>query len=303
MFSDTQRHPDGKYIDWAVSELQKRHGYKFLGYYLDQHNFRLGATMESPSKKHVWLLVGGYPVKTSQGFTKSLDAQIVFEVIKSDEHLLLGLKDDNKFYMTTGEDLKLYLDETDKVYNGIRSLKECFSVEPPLCPICEEEVKLNRFTHTDHSASTDSRNLIEVHNWRIKFCNVPLRKADFGNIDRTVGIKPSFYEKWFYSKIKEHGLPFFRTAERRDPSLKNTFGYYPDLIPLRGNLVIEIDVSTSKKTREKRKKLLDERGYRLYSVRNLPQIYKEYEEGKTRKLLKLIYEIKSQLEGLDKYLD
>lgn len=301
MISDTQRHPDGRYIDWAVRELQERHGYRLLGYYLDQHDFRLGATVESPSKKHGWLLVGGYAVRIG-GYTKSLDAQIVLEVIKRDEYLLLGLKKENKFYMTTGEDLKIYMDTTNRVYNGVRNFKECFSVEPPLCPICEEKVELNRFTHKDHSASIHSRNLIEVHNWRIKFCNVPLREADFVNIDRTVGIKPSFYENWIYSKIKENSLPFFRTAERRDPGLKNIFGYYPDFIPLSGNLVIEVDVSTKKKTIDERRKLLEKRGYRLYSIRNLPQIYKEYEEGRTRKLQNLIDDIKFHSDGLDKYL-
>jgi len=295
-----QRHPDGKYIDWAIQELQERYGYRLLGYFLDQHDFRLGATVESPSKKQGWLLVGGYAVR-SGGYTKSLDAQIILEVIKEDQYLLLGLRDEEKFYMTTGEDLKIYLDETDKIYNGIRSLKESFSVEPPLCPICEEKVELNRFAHKDHPASYRSTNLIEVHSWRIKFCNVPLRKADFVNIDRTVGIKPSFYEKWIYSKIKEQGLPFFRTAELRDPILKKQYGYYPDLIPLTGNLVIEIDVSTKKETIEKRRKLLEKRGYRSYSIRNLPQIYKEYEEGNPRKLQKLIDDIKFRLRTLEKW--
>lgn len=294
-----ERRPNGTYINWATQDLKQRYGYKITGTVIDQHRFRLGATVESPSGKPGWLLVGGYAVRVG-GYTKSLDAQIVLEVIKKDEYLLLGLNNENKFYMTTGEDLKRYLDETDRVYNGVRSLKECLSVNPPLCPICKEKVELNKNKHVDHPASLDSRNLIEVHNWRIKFCNIPLREADFVNIDRTVGIKASKYEKWLDSKLKEHGLRYLRTAEFRDPIIKKQFGFYPDFIPLpmTGNLVIEVDVSTQRKTIEKRKELLKKRGYRLYSVRNLPQIYKEYEKGNDRKLKHLISVIKMHLNPL-----
>lgn len=289
---DSPRRPDGSCLDWAIEALQNTYGYTLIEYIHDQHDLRLGAIVQSPTGKQGRLLAAPYAVLKG-GYSKSLDAEIVLDVICGDEYLLLGLRNEQKFYMTTGVDLKLFLD--DREYNRSCSLSNCF--ETCLCPICLKPLDYNH----NHPAAYDSDALIEVYKHRIKFCNVPLRKADFVNIDRTVRAQASFYEKWLYKKMQDHRLPYFRTAELRDPIFKEQFGYYPDFIPLKGNLVVELDVTTKRVTIEKRQQLLAERDFRLYSIRNLRSIYSEYQKGHQKPLLNLFTDIRSHMKTLEDY--
>lgn len=301
---EDRRQPDGAYIIWAKDKLSKL-GYQILGDIIDQHGLRLGCRIVFPSGKRGYLLVGGKAVKEAwKGvwYSKSLDCHIVLKVIEEDGYLMLALHDEDKLYYTTGEALKNYLDETTRTPNIHRSLKECFSTSPPICPICQEPRKLHEKTHERHHRPAYG-DLIEVFNWRPQFCFVPLKEIDMRSPDPSVRLRPTPDEIWLYTQFKKDRLPLIRTAEFRDPYIKAQFGWYPDFIPTKGNLLIGIDTSTPKQKIVERTELAKQKGYRLYSIRNLPKIRQECEQGNPKKLRDLLDDIKNQVERpLDKWI-